>query len=72
MGKSIPYLSIGQGKDEVFYNASHHAKRMDNNSPTFKIHRRIFGKALQTEARCTVLSRYSYLKKATLYIVPNG
>lgn len=25
MGKSIPYLSIGQGKDEVFYNASHHA-----------------------------------------------
>lgn len=25
MGKSIPYLNIGQGKDEVFYNASHHA-----------------------------------------------
>lgn len=69
MGKSIPYLRIGQGKDEVFYNASHHAnewittplllKFLEEYSESFANGGSLYG---------TLAAQL--FKKATLYIVP--
>ena len=69
MGKNIPFLKIGKGKNEIFYNASHHAnewittpvllKFIEEYSEAYAVGDTIFN----TKAR-------ELYEKATLYVVP--
>ena len=69
MGKSIPYLSIGQGKDEVFYNASHHANEWITTPLLLKFIEE-YSESFANGGSLYGTLAVQLFKKATLYIVP--
>lgn len=69
MGKSIPYLSIGQGKDEVFYNASHHANEWITTPLLLKFIEE-YSESFANGGSLYGTLAVQLFKKASLYIVP--
>ncbi|MBE6748232.1 MAG: LysM peptidoglycan-binding domain-containing protein [Ruminococcaceae bacterium] len=69
MGKSIPYLRIGRGEAEVFYNASHHANEWLTTPVLLKFLEE-YSESYATNGTIFNVSASELYNKATLYLVP--
>ena len=69
MGKGIPFVSIGSGETEVFYNASHHANEWLTTPILLKFLEE-YSESYATNGTIFNTSASELYDKATLYIVP--
>lgn len=69
MGKGIPFVSIGRGDTEVFYNASHHANEWLTTPVLLKFLEE-YSESYATNGSIFNTSASELYDKATLYIVP--
>ncbi len=69
MGKNIPVLKIGNGKTEVFYNASHHANEWIT-TPVLLKFLEDYAEAYITGGEIFNVKAKDLYNKASLYIVP--
>ncbi len=69
MGKSIPFVSIGRGETEVFYNASHHANEWLTTPVLLKFLEE-YSESYATNGTIFNTNAGELYDKATLYIVP--
>ncbi|MBO7178862.1 MAG: peptidoglycan-binding protein [Clostridia bacterium] len=69
MGKSIPYVRIGRGETEVFYNASHHANEWLTTLVLLKFLEE-YSESYATNGSIFNVSASELYNKATLYLVP--
>ena len=69
MGKSIPYVRIGRGETEVFYNASHHANEWLTTLVLLKFLEE-YSESYATNGSIFNVSASELYNKAALYLVP--
>lgn len=69
MGKEIPYLRIGDGRKEVFYNASFHANESIT-TPVLLKFAEDYAKAYQTGEKLFGVSAQWLFQNFSLYLVP--
>ena len=69
MGKSIPYVRIGRGETEVFYNASHHANEWLTTPVLLKFLEE-YSESYATNGSIFNVSASELYNKAALYLVP--
>ena len=69
MGKNIPFIKIGRGNTELFYNASHHANEWLTTSVLLKFLEE-YSESYSTNGTIFNTSARELYEKSTLYIVP--
>ena len=69
MGKNIPFIKIGRGNTELFYNASHHANEWLTTPVLLKFLEE-YSESYSTNGTIFNTSARELYEKATLYIVP--
>ena len=69
MGKSIPFVSIGKGETEIFYNASHHANEWLTTPVLLKFLEE-YSESYATNQSIFNVSADELYNKVTLFIVP--
>ena len=69
MGKNIPFIKIGRGNTELFYNASHHANEWLTTPVLLKFLEE-YSESYSTNGTIFNTSARELYEKSTLYIVP--